>query len=803
MATNSSTTDTLVLTLAEAAYQGNAAFTVSVDGIQIGGVQTVSALQASGQAQAFTINGNFGSGPHVVDVTFLNPLKGTNAATTRSLYLQSLSLDGNTVTTNTAVTASTAETITAATPPSATDTLTLNVSEAAYAGNAEFLVLVDGVQVGGTQTVTASKAAGASQNIALTGNFGTGPHDVVVDYINAASGSSSGQTRTLYVNTLTYDGTVSTVNQTMTANGVTTPVTVSDVATITPGPVVKPAATAPSTDTLTLDMAEDAYLGNAEFTVSVDGKQVGGTMTVTALNSAGAVEAFTLTGAWGTGAQAVTVNFINDAYGGSASKDRNLYVKSIVYNGEVQASGSATLLSNGGANFSVQAPPQTTATTTPSTAQTAPADTLTLYVAEDYYLGDAQFSVTVDGKQVGGTLTATASHVAGDVQPITLYGNFGTGPQTVVVTFLNDANGGSPLLDRNLYVNAIDYNGVYTPVGAALLSTGNSSTTVVGASGTPATPLAPMAPAGELQYVGVNLSGLEGNGTHPGVDNVTYTSPTDAEINEYASEGMNIIRVPFDWALLQPTLNGPLDQSYLALLDHVVSYAATKGITVDLDMHNYGAYEGNPVGSAAVPNSAFANAWSQLAEHYASTPNVMFGLMNEPSQQTAAQWLTSDNAAIAAIRATGATQEILVPGTDSSEGAAWISSGNANVMLGIVDPDMNFAYDIHQYNDPGASGSSTTVVSPTIGVQNLTDVTQWAEATGSRLFLSEFGSGSDATSLTTMQNMLNYMAANNNVWQGTTEWGGGPWFSSSYGFATDPVNGAATPQVALLSHYAS
>jgi endoglucanase len=116
---------------------------------------------------------------------------------------------------------------------------------------------------------------------------------------------------------------------------------------------------------------------------------------------------------------------------------------------------------------------------------------------------------------------------------------------------------------------------------------------------------------------------------------------------------------------------------------------------------------------------------------------------------------------------------------------------------------MNFAYDIHQYNDPGASGSSTTVVSPTIGVQNLTDVTQWAEATGSRLFLSEFGSGSDATSLTTMQNMLNYMAANNNVWQGTTEWGGGPWFSSSYGFATDPVNGAATPQVALLSHYAS
>jgi len=70
----------------------------------------------------------------------------------------------------------------------------------------------------------------------------------------------------------------------------------------------------------------------------------------------------------------------------------------------------------------------------------------------------------------------------------------------------------------------------------------------------------------------------------------------------------------------------------------------------------------------------------------------------------------------------------------------------------------------------------SSVVSPTIGVERLTAVTQWAQATGSRLFLAEFGSGSDVARLTATQNMLNYMSQNTNVWQGATAWGGGPWW---------------------------
>ena len=43
------------------------------------------------------------------------------------------------------------------------------------------------------------------------------------------------------------------------------------------------------------------------------------------------------------------------------------------------------------------------------------------------------------------------------------------GSHTIVVTFLNDAYGGSPTLDRNLYVNYVKYDGVAVPGAQATL----------------------------------------------------------------------------------------------------------------------------------------------------------------------------------------------------------------------------------------------------------------------------------------------------------------------------------------------
>ncbi len=116
--------------------------------------------------------------------------------------------------------------------------------------------------------------------------------------------------------------------------------------------------------------------------------------------------------------------------------------------------------------------------TTSTTTAGSGTDTLILQISEDAYLGNANFTVSVDGKQVGGTFVATALHMTGASQAFTLNGNWGAARHTVAVTFLNDAYGGSPSTDRNLYVGSLSYDGVKTTTNVELASAGSKTFTV-------------------------------------------------------------------------------------------------------------------------------------------------------------------------------------------------------------------------------------------------------------------------------------------------------------------------------------
>jgi endoglucanase len=59
--------------------------------------------------------------------------------------------------------------------------------------------------------------------------------------------------------------------------------------------------------------------------------------------------------------------------------------------------------------------------------------------------------------------------------------------------------------------------------------------------------------------------------------------------------------------------------------------------------------------------------------------------MNEPNQQTAAQWYAGAVAAIKAIRAVGDTQLILIPVKSWAGSHSWNSSSNAAVILSFVN----------------------------------------------------------------------------------------------------------------------
>jgi beta-glucanase (GH16 family) len=371
-------------------------------------------------------------------------------------------------------------------PGTGSSTVTVHVSEDAWNGDAQFVVLVDGQQLGGTQTATANHSAGQWQDVTVNGSFDSGPHTVSVHYINDAWGGA-GADRNLYVQSIDINGQhIAGTTATNTAdNGAdwmdpsAAVMAVNGTADFHSGsgtPTGSDVGTGSSA--VTLHVSEDAWNGDAQFNVLVDGHQVGGTQTATANHSAGQWQDVTVNGSFDSGPHTVSVQYINDAWGGTSSTDRNLYVQSVDINGQHIAGNTATNTAAAGAESAdpSAAVMMTDGTAdfysgsgTPTTGGTGSAtSTLTLHVSEDAWNGDAQFNVLVDGHQVGGVQTATASHSAGQTQAITLTGDFGsTGPGQVSVQFVNDAWGGWSGADRNLYVQSLDVNGQHFAGNAA------------------------------------------------------------------------------------------------------------------------------------------------------------------------------------------------------------------------------------------------------------------------------------------------------------------------------------------------
>ena len=79
-------------------------------------------------------------------------------------------------------------------------------------------------------------------------------------------------------------------------------------------------------ESVTLNVAEEAFQGDAHYTVAVDGVQIGGTLTSPANYAAGQSQMVTVEGSWYTGVHTLTVDFLNDGYGGTTETNRNLYV---------------------------------------------------------------------------------------------------------------------------------------------------------------------------------------------------------------------------------------------------------------------------------------------------------------------------------------------------------------------------------------------------------------------------------------------------------------------------------------------
>jgi endoglucanase len=293
-----------------------------------------------------------------------------------------------------------------------------------------------------------------------------------------------------------------------------------------------------------------------------------------------------------------------------------------------------------------------------------------------------------------------------------------------------------------------------------------------------------------LFFQGNNFSGAErGFGASleeswgpaiPGVEGQTYSWPTPAD--NVLPSGMNIVRLPFQWERLQPTLAGDLDAGYLGKLHSTAGAWRDRGATVLLDVHNYAFYKANGrgteqpgqhLGSTDVPVAAFADLWRRLALEFGSTSRsspFIFGLMNEPHDLEVATWIEAAQAAVDAIRATGAQNPIFVPGADWTTAADFSWSQNATLLQSVSDPADNSAIEVHQYYD----GTCT----PNVYVDKLAPFEAWATTNHRVAFLGEFDvTDASAACQEAFANFVDHLHSRaagtaDGVWVGYTYWQG-------------------------------
>jgi endoglucanase len=307
--------------------------------------------------------------------------------------------------------------------------------------------------------------------------------------------------------------------------------------------------------------------------------------------------------------------------------------------------------------------------------------------------------------------------------------------------------------------------------------------------------------ATKFTYFGVNESGAEfGNTAWPGQLGKDYTWPADSSFDYFLDNGFNTFRITFLMERLAPPstgLSGAFNTTYLSGLQTAVSYVTNQGGYAVIDPHNFGRYDN----SIIYDTTGFQTFWKNLAAEFASNDHVIFDTNNEYHDMDNSLVFSLNQAAINGIRSAGATRQLILVEGNSYTGAwTWVSSGNGDTLIDLVDPNDNFAYEMHQYLDSDGSGTSETCVSSTIGAERLAAATTWLQQNGKKGFLGEMGAGSNSVCQSAVEGALCAMQESG-VWIGMLWWAAGQWWGDYYQ-SIEPTSGPAVAMyVPLLESF--
>lgn len=298
------------------------------------------------------------------------------------------------------------------------------------------------------------------------------------------------------------------------------------------------------------------------------------------------------------------------------------------------------------------------------------------------------------------------------------------------------------------------------------------------------------APVADLPLLhGINFAGLT---------NESWSQPPPAEAVDYyiRQKKMNVVRLNFPWEFVQPELNGPLDELGSLALQLQIDRITSAGAYVILEFHNYNRRVVDGVERIigehpSLTSQHFADAWTKMAMRWKDNGKVIFELMNEPHDCDTATLVRVSNDAIAAIRATGAQNLIMVCGNDWNSMGWREGSANRTHMLDIVDPLDHFCFDVHHYFDDWSQGKTHNVRNHPIA--SMEEFTGWAKAHGKKGFCGEFGCSVNKLGMEACRQLLSHMEENPDVYIGWAWWGGGGPWQPDYEFLLDPFASHTSP----------
>ncbi len=194
---------------------------------------------------------------------------------------------------------------------------------------------------------------------------------------------------------------------------------------------------------------------------------------------------------------------------------------------------------------------------------------------------------------------------------------------------------------------------------------------------------------------GINLGGWLSQCNH---EEAHYDSfITDEDIKTISSWGLDHVRLPVDYELIETEAGTPKESGY-KYIDNCLSWCKKHGLRMIIDLHKTAGYsfndafgEANSLFSSETMQSRFVGLWERIAARYAKDrETVVFELLNEiVEEEDSGPWNALSRRAVEAIRKYASETPVIIGGIQ------W----NSVRGVGLLDApyDKNVVYTFHFY----------------------------------------------------------------------------------------------------------